>query len=312
MVIDQAIPPQPADNDHGAAAPPPPAAEIDRPPPAAPAPPQQPPVNIDGLPQGPLTTLLQGGPADIWERCKVAGLISPHRTCHGKPCVWRPNGDNKWRWRCNTCKKTIVPGKDSLFAGASLPIRSLLIMIIQWLSNVSISATALLTGASSQAVVRFRWKLKGFCNRYMRRYPHNFNRNAMALVGSQMGRCSEDCIIFLIATNTSSVLLHNRAQRYSQRKPLPLLENTDGIYSDQECSALLLPAGCHHSPILGCPVDKTERVRRAREYILSKRNMKCENADDVCAEFNYRERYGNLPDLQQVFLDHYAELYRFV
>ena len=68
----------------------------------------------------------------------------------------------------------------------------------------------------------------------------------MALVGSRMGRCSDDCLIFLIATNTSSVLFHNHAKRYSQRKRLPLLENTNGIYS--ECSALLLPADCHHSP----------------------------------------------------------------
>ena len=73
-------------------------------------------------------------------------------------------------------------------------------------------------------------------------------------------------------------------------------------------SAFRLPDGCRHSLLEDCPFDKTPQVTAAREYIVAKRNIPCENSDLVSAGFNHKRRFGDLPKNQKSFLDHYAEI----
>ena len=269
-------------------------------------------INVDSLPPGPITDLLRGGPTsdDLLNRVKQAGLMAQSRMCCNNVCVWRHySGVDGWRWRCNSCRKTILPRKNSpLFHKSCLAVETILVLLIQWLASSSIAEAATAARTSRTAVSFFAAKMKKFAHRYIYRHPHQFNRNPTAVV--EVGRCrgggNGDCVYILICTNTVAVLFHNKNHRYTQRKVLPLLPDTDFIYTDN--ILYRLPDGCHHSPIDDCPFDRTAKVRDASAYIKSKRGLKCDGVDQVCAEYNYRYRFGHL-DMQQEFLLHYQQLH---
>ena len=118
------------------------------------------------------------------------------------------------RWRCNFCGKTIVWKRDSIFANTNLPLRSLLIIIIHWLFNTSLSTSAQTCGTTIQSVIRFRNELKEFTQKHMVLYPKNFNRNILALI--RVGKCVGNCLIFLICVGLRGD--HNESCIYYFRK----------------------------------------------------------------------------------------------
>ena len=123
---------------------------------------------------------------------------------------------------------------------------------------------------------------------YVYRLPHQFNRNPTAVgkVGICRGEGDGNCVYILICTNTVAVIFHNKNHRYTQQKVLPLLPNTDFIYTDN--ILYRLPGGCHHSLIDDCLFDRTAKVRDASAYIKSKRGLKC---DQVCAKYNQKDQW---------------------
>ena len=117
-------------------------ANAGRPPRNAPAP------DLIHLDQDPITAILQGnpGPNVLVDRCKGLGLVAPNRSHCGKRCAWKDS-------------VTIVPHRDSLFSKATLPLWSLLVVVVQWLSGGTIANTARVTAALNAAVIRFGTKL---------------------------------------------------------------------------------------------------------------------------------------------------------
>ena len=136
-------------------------------------------------------------------RVLVLWLLTGHIVGSGVPgktaSVGASGGD--------TIHVTIVPHRDSLFSKATLPLWSLLVIVVQWLSGKRIANTARVAATSNATVIRFGTKLKKFAQKYMKLYPHQFNRNPISV--TCVGKCSVNCNIFLMATNSSSVLLHN-------------------------------------------------------------------------------------------------------
>ena len=130
----------------------------------------------------------------------------------GKQCVWRNDGQERKRWRCNTCKIGIAARKDSLFANSALSIRTLIMLMCYWLGDATIAQASAATAVAQKTVTLFSLKMRKVCNDWMKLNPFTFNRSPVAIEG--IGRCKDGCSIFImVSSGGDTLMLHDRAHQ---------------------------------------------------------------------------------------------------
>ena len=186
--------------------------------------------------------------------------------------MWRNDGEENKRWRCNKYKKTISARRYSLFHKSALVLRTIVLFVCYWLGGATIAETSAATGCPPKTITAFGRKMKNFCREYMKLYPHIFNRNPIAV--EKVGECKLGCKVFVMTwSGGDTIMLHDKVSggrcRFTQRKHLPLLPNTSFVFTDTY--TYMLPNGCQHSPLATCTFNKEEKVEAGRLFFLSKR-----------------------------------------